>query len=82
MAGCAEPWAALRGARDVLFGERFGLVDHVKSFLESVCVTIMGELREPMPSSTPSTTELLVAALGPLGLRNTKGASKLDKVLS
>lgn len=66
----------------MLFGERFGLVDHVKSFLESVCVTIMGELREPMPSSTPSTTELLVAALGPLGLRNTKGASKLDKVLS
>ena len=60
----------------------YGLVEHVKSFIESVCVTIMGELREPMPSSTPSTTDLLVAALGPLGLRNTKGASKLDKVLS
>jgi hypothetical protein len=42
----------------------------------------MGELREPMPSSTPSTTDLLVAALSPLGLRNTRGASKLDKVLS
>ncbi|MEJ8568627.1 abortive infection family protein [Elongatibacter sediminis] len=63
-------------------GGGFGLVEHVKSFLESVCVTIMGELREPMPSSAPSTTELLVAALGPLGLRNTKGSSKLDKVLS
>lgn len=59
-----------------------GLVDHVKSFIESVCLTIMGELREPMPSATPSTTDLLVAALGPLGLRNTRGASKLDKVLS
>lgn len=59
-----------------------GLVEHVKSFIESVCLTIMGELREPMPSSAPSMTELLVAALSPLGLRNTRGASKLDKVLS
>lgn len=63
-------------------GNTHGLVEHVKSFIESVCLTIMGELREPMPSSTPSTTDLLVAALNPLGLRNTKGASKLDKVLS
>ena len=63
-------------------GNGYGLVEHVKSFIESVCLTIMGELSEPMPSSTPSTTELLVAALKPLGLRNTKGANKLDKVLS
>lgn len=63
-------------------GNGHGLVEHVKSFIESVCLTIMGELREPMPSSTPSTTELLVAALSPLGLRNTRGANKLDKVLS
>ncbi|MFZ9753549.1 MAG: abortive infection family protein [Cyanobium sp.] len=59
-----------------------GLVEHVKSFIESVCLTIMGELREPIPTSSPSTTDLLVAALNPLGLRNTRGASKLDKVLS
>lgn len=59
-----------------------GQVEHVKSFIECVCLTIMGELREPMPSATPSTTDLLVAALNPLGLRNTRGASKLDKVLS
>lgn len=59
-----------------------GLVEHVKSFIESVCLTIMGEWREPMPSPTPSTTDLLIAALNPLGLRNTRGASKLDKVLS
>lgn len=59
-----------------------GLVEHVKSFIESVCLTIMGELREPMPSAAPSSTDLLVAALGPLGLRSTRGASKLDKVLS
>jgi hypothetical protein len=59
-----------------------GQVEYVKSFIESVCLTIMGELREPMPSATPSTTDLLIAALNPLGLRNTRGASKLDKVLS
>ena len=63
-------------------GNAHGMVEHVKSFIESVCLTILGELREPMPSSTPSTTDLLVAALSPLGLRNTRGASKLDKVLS
>jgi hypothetical protein len=59
-----------------------GMVEHVKSYIESVCLTIMGELREPMPSSTPSTTALLVAALRPLGMQNTRGASKLDSVLS
>lgn len=63
-------------------GNGHGMVEHVKSFVESVCRTIMVELREPTPSSTPSTTELLVAALNPLGLRNTQGANKLDKVLS
>lgn len=63
-------------------GNAHGLVEHIKSFIESVCLTIMGEFREPMPSASPSTTELLVAALSPLGLRNTRGASKLDKVLS
>jgi hypothetical protein len=76
LAQCHE---ALRGCFDT---SAHGLVEHVKSFIESVCLTIMGELREPMPSSTPSTTDLLVAALNPLGLRTTRGASKLDQVLS
>lgn len=62
-------------------GNAHGMVEHVKSFIESVCATILAEFQEPMPSS-PSTTDLLVAALRPLGLQNTKGASKLDKVLS
>lgn len=63
-------------------GVGHGLVEHVKSFIESVCVTILGEFGKPLPSATPSTTELLIGALGPLGLQNTRGASKLDKVLS
>src|SRR5436190_9986140 len=63
-------------------GNSHGMVEHVKSFIESVCVTILGEFHEQMPSSKPTATELLVAALRPLGLENTRGASKLDKVLS
>lgn len=76
LAKCHE---ALRACFDT---NTHGQVEHVKSFIESVCLTIMGELREPMPSATPSTTDLLIAALNALGLRNTRGASKLDKVLS
>lgn len=63
-------------------GSSHGLVEHVKAMLESVCITILEEFSKPMPSSTPSTTELLVGALRPLGLYNTRGASKMDKVLS
>jgi hypothetical protein len=70
-------------ALDVCFnGNAHGLVEHVKSFVESVCLTIMGEFRMPMPSAQPSTTDLLIAALDPMGLKNTRGATKLDKVLS
>jgi len=63
-------------------GDCHGLTEHIKSFIESVCVTILGEFNEHLLSSNPSTTELLVAALRPLGLQNTRGASKLNKVLS
>lgn len=63
-------------------GDGHGVVEHVKSFIECVCITILGEFGEPLPSSNPTSTELLVAALQPLGLQNSRGASKLDKVLS
>lgn len=59
-----------------------GLVEHVKSFLESVCLTILEEFKVSKPSENPNTTELLGAALAPLGIRNSRGTNKLDKVLS
>jgi len=59
-----------------------GLIATVKSFIECVCLTILAEFGRPMPSSDPSTTELLVEALKPLGLENTRGASRIDKLLS
>jgi len=63
-------------------GNHHGVAEHVKSFIECLCITILGEFGKPLPSSDPTNTQLLVAALEVLGLQNTRGASKLDKVLS
>jgi hypothetical protein len=63
-------------------GGGHGLIATVKSFIECACVTILVESGKPMPSSEPSATELLVAALNVLGLQNSLGASKLGKLLS
>jgi hypothetical protein len=59
-----------------------GLIATVKSFIECVCLTILGEFGRAMPSSEPSTTELLVEALKPLGLENTRSAGAINKLLS
>ena len=59
-----------------------GLVEHVKSFIESVCLTILSEFGQPKPSNTPTSTQLLVAALDALGLSNKRRATKLGAVLS
>jgi hypothetical protein len=63
-------------------GNGHGVVEHVKSFMECVCITIIGEFGEPLPTADPTSTQLLIAALKALGLQNSRGASKLDKVLS
>jgi len=59
-----------------------GVVEAVKSFVESVCVTILADFRAPLPSSRPSLTELFRAALTPLGLQNTRSGSTVDRLLS
>lgn len=63
-------------------GNLHGVVENVKSFIECVCITILIEFGEPLPSSDPTSTQLFVAALNVLGLQNSRGSSKLDKVLS
>jgi hypothetical protein len=75
----AEYYKAIENAS---IASSHGVVEHVKSFVECVCLTILYELDLESPSATPSTTELLVETLKALGLQNTRGASKLDKVLS
>ena len=60
-------------------GNAHGLVEHVKSFIESVCRTIIVELNNKtiLLTSTPSTTELIVVTLDSLGLRNTRGGRQV-----
>jgi hypothetical protein len=71
-----------RAVSECYSGAGHGLIATVKSFIECVCLTILGEFGKPMPCSEPTTTELLVEALKPLGLENTRGASRVDKLLS
>jgi hypothetical protein len=50
-------------------------IELTKSFLESVCWTVINELGATPPhSSTPTTTELLSCVLDALGLRNQDGS--------
>lgn len=62
-------------------GLNHGMAEHVKSFVECVCLTILNELDLTYPGTNPKTTDLLVETLKALGLQNTRGASKMDKVL-
>lgn len=71
-----------RAVAESFIGSGHGLIEAVKSYVECVCLTILGEFGKSMPSASPSTSELLVTALRLLGISNTRGASKLDKVLS
>ena len=60
-----------------------GLVEHVQSFIDCICRTIMAEMDAPtLSSSTPSANELFVEALKSVGLHNTRRSSKLNKVLA
>lgn len=63
-------------------GAGHGLIATVKSFIECVCLTILGEFGRVMSSSEPTTTEMLVDALKPLGLENTRSAGAINKLLS
>lgn len=64
-------------------GSAHGQVEQVKAFVDSVCLTIVTELRAEMPqTSTPTSTQLLGAALAPLGLQNSQHATALGALLS
>jgi len=63
-------------------GSGHDIIASIKSFIECVCRTILGEFGKPEPSSNSTTTYLLGEALRTLGLENSRGASKLDDVLT
>jgi hypothetical protein len=56
-------------------------IELAKSFIESVCITLLTEFGQEVPTDA-STTFYLQGALGVLGLRSTRGTDKFDKVLS
>jgi hypothetical protein len=62
-------------------GSSHDIIASIKSFIECVCRTILGEFGKPAPASNSTTTYLLGEALKALGLENSRGASKLDEVL-
>jgi hypothetical protein len=59
-----------------------GVIEYVKSFVESVCLTILGDFRQPLPTDRPSLTELFNAALKPLGMQNSRGGGNVSRLLS
>jgi hypothetical protein len=62
-------------------GSAYGIIASVKSFIECVCITILGEFGKTSPSDA-TTTLLLGEALRTLGLDSGRGASKVGKLLS
>ena len=63
-------------------GSSHDIIGSCKSFIECVCRTILGESGKPDPPSNSTPTFLLGEALKALGLQNSRGASKLDDVLT
>jgi len=59
----------------------YGIIASVKSFIECICITILGEFGKTSPSDA-STTFLLGEALRTLALDSGRGASKVGKLLS
>ena len=57
------------------------LIEQTKSFLETVCITILNDLGEELPSN-PNTTVYVKRTLEKMGISNQRGASAFDKVLS
>jgi len=62
-------------------GNQHSLIELIKSFIETVCVTVLMDYGQEIPSKA-KTTGLLTRALEQLGLKNTRGASRFDKVLA
>jgi hypothetical protein len=63
-------------------GSGHDIIATSKSFVECVCRIILGEFGKPEPASDSNTTYLLSRALKAVGLANTKGASRLDDILT
>jgi hypothetical protein len=63
-------------------GSTHDLICSTRSFIECVCRTILSEFGKPEPPSNSNTTYLLREALKTLGFENSRGASRLDDILT
>jgi Abortive infection C-terminus len=63
-------------------GSSHDIIGSCKSFIECVCRTILGDCGKPDPPSDSNPTFLLRESLKALGLQKSRGASKLDDVLT
>src|SRR5579862_3758148 len=63
-------------------GSTHDLIGSTRSFIECVCRTILSEFGKPEPPSNSNTTYLLREALKTLGFENSRGASRLDDILT
>ncbi len=62
--------------------EQIGLIEHIRAYIESVCLTIFTDYGVEIEKSSPTTTDLLSQLWRLLGFENTKGISKIDKIIS
>jgi len=62
--------------------EQIGLIEHIKAYIESVCLTIFSDYGVEIEKSSPTTSDLLSQLWRILGFENTKGVSKIDKLIS
>lgn len=74
--------AAYKSLDEKCKGSPHGLFEHCKSFLESVCLTVLAETKTTIPAGDPPTTQLVRESLKALGLENQRGASHFDSALS
>lgn len=62
-------------------GMQHGLIEHVKSCIECICITILTDRGEEVPER-PQDLDLLRLTLDSLGLQNTRGRSRIDSIVS
>lgn len=74
----AQHYLAVKGSYE---GSSQGIIASIKSFIECVCITILGEFGKDAPSEA-STVQLLSDALKVIGLDKGRGASRFGKLLS
>ncbi|RDV38732.1 hypothetical protein DV096_07960 [Bradymonadaceae bacterium TMQ3] len=68
--------------RECLSNESHGLVEHIKSFIECVCLTTIHDFGKEPEKENPSLTDLLICALDVVGYHHSRRPRHLGRMLS